>query len=145
MQYNASELEDQQELDGPSESEMDVVTDKTPPIENQIIGYNDAQDQYILKSAGEISYIDSSELFQKVSNGERTFTQLRQILRTGQFADVPRTAPQNEAPHNARGDEARDHARQKQISRRMTARGVKRLGVGGASEEDDVEKKPRKR
>ncbi len=42
---------------------MDVVTDKTPPVENQIIGYNEAQVQYILKSAGEISYVDSSELF----------------------------------------------------------------------------------
>jgi hypothetical protein len=66
MQYDTSELEDQQELYESNESEMDVVTDKTPPVENQIIGYNEAQDQCVLKSAGEISYVDSSELFQKV-------------------------------------------------------------------------------
>ena len=52
MQYNTSELEDQQELYESNESEMDVVTDKTTPDENQIIGYNEAQDQYVLKSAG---------------------------------------------------------------------------------------------
>jgi hypothetical protein len=51
---------------------VDVVTDKTPPIENQIIGYNEAQDQSSLKSA-KISYVDSSGVFQKVSNGERIF------------------------------------------------------------------------
>jgi hypothetical protein len=45
------------------------------PVENQIIGYNEAQDQYVLKSAGEISYVDSSELFQKVSNGEKIFVE----------------------------------------------------------------------
>ena len=41
-QYDTSELEDQQELDESNEYyqyEMDVVTDKTPPVENQIIGY----------------------------------------------------------------------------------------------------------
>ncbi len=54
---------------------MDVVTDKTPTVENQIIGYNEAQDQNVLKSAGEISYVDSSELFQKVSNGEKIFVE----------------------------------------------------------------------
>jgi hypothetical protein len=77
MQYDTSELEDQQELDESNESEMDVVTDKTPPVENlnQIIGYNEAQDQYVLKSAGEISYVDSSELFQQVSNGEKIFVE----------------------------------------------------------------------
>ncbi len=51
MQYDPLEF-DQQELDEPNE--MDVVTDKTPPVENQIIGYNEAQDKYVLKSAGEI-------------------------------------------------------------------------------------------
>ena len=75
MQYDTSELEDQQELDEFNEYGMDVVTDKTPPVENQIIGYNEAQDQYVLKSAGEISYVDSSELFQKVSNGEKIFVE----------------------------------------------------------------------
>jgi hypothetical protein len=54
---------------------MDVVTDRTTPDENQIIGYNEAQDQYVLKSAGYISYVDSSELFQKVSNGEKIFVE----------------------------------------------------------------------
>jgi hypothetical protein len=75
MQYDTSELEDQQELDEFNEYDMDVVIDKIPPVENQIIGYNEAQDQYVLKSAGEISYVDSSELFQKVSNGEKIFVE----------------------------------------------------------------------
>ena len=75
MQYDTSELEDQQELDEFNEYDIDVVTDKIPPVENQIIGYNEAQDQYVLKSAGEISYVDSSELFQKVSNGEKIFVE----------------------------------------------------------------------
>ena len=39
------------------------------------MGYNEAQDQYAVKSAGEIKYVDSSELFQKVSNGERVFVE----------------------------------------------------------------------
>ncbi len=55
MQYDTSELEDQQKLDEFNEYDMDVVTDKTPPVENQIIGYNEAQDQYVLKSAGEFT------------------------------------------------------------------------------------------
>ena len=75
MQYKISKLEDQQELDEFNEYEMDVVTDKTPPVENQIIGYNEAQDQYVLESAGEISYVDSSGLFQEVSNGEKIFVE----------------------------------------------------------------------
>ena len=36
---------------------------------------NGAQDQYALKSKGEIKYVDSSELFQKVSNGEKVFVE----------------------------------------------------------------------
>jgi hypothetical protein len=75
MQYDTSELEDQQELDEFNEYGMDVVTDKTPPVENQIIVYNEAKDQYVLKSAEEISYVDSSELFQMVSNGEQIFVE----------------------------------------------------------------------
>ncbi len=59
---------------------MDVITDKTPPVENQIIGYHEAQDQYVLKSAGEISYVDSSELFQKVSNGKKYLSRESKIL-----------------------------------------------------------------
>jgi hypothetical protein len=75
MQYDTLELEDQQELDEFNEYDMDVVTDRIPPVENQIIGYNEAQDQYVLKSAGEISYVDSSGLFQEVSNGEKIFVE----------------------------------------------------------------------
>jgi len=52
-----------------------MVTDKRPPVENQIVGYNEAQDQYVLRSAGETSYVDSSELFQKLSNGEKVFVE----------------------------------------------------------------------
>ena len=51
------------------------LTDKRPPVENQIVGYNEAQDQYVLRSAGETSYVDSSELFQKLSNGEKVFVE----------------------------------------------------------------------
>ncbi len=34
-----------------------------------------SQDQYAVKSAGEIMYSDSSELFQKVSRGEKVFVE----------------------------------------------------------------------
>ena len=34
-----------------------------------------ALDQYVLKSAGETIYVDSSELFNKVSNGEKVFVE----------------------------------------------------------------------
>ena len=57
---------------------MDVVTDTTPLsplVENQHIGYNEAQDQYVLMSAGEVSYVDSRELFQKVSSGVSIFVE----------------------------------------------------------------------
>jgi hypothetical protein len=76
MQYNLPTSEDQQELAATEiESEQDMVTDKRPPVENQIVGYNEAQDQYVLRSAGETSYVDSSELFQKLSNGEKVFVE----------------------------------------------------------------------
>ena len=45
------------------------------PLENQIVGYNEAQDRYAVRSAGEITYMDSSELFQKVSDGEKVFVE----------------------------------------------------------------------
>jgi hypothetical protein len=62
MQYDLPTSEDQQELAATEiESEQDMVTDKRPPVENQIVGYNEAQDQYVLRSAGETSYVDSSE------------------------------------------------------------------------------------
>jgi hypothetical protein len=49
MQYNLLTSEDQQELAATEiGSEQDMVTDKRPPVENQIVGYNEAQDQYAL-------------------------------------------------------------------------------------------------
>ncbi len=63
MQYNLLTSEYQQELAATQiESEQDMVTDKRPPVENQIVCYNEAQDRYVLRSAGETSYVDSSEL-----------------------------------------------------------------------------------
>ena len=56
-------------------SEKDIYVDKNTPIENQIAGYDGAQDQYALKSAGEITYVDFSELFRKVSNGEKVLVE----------------------------------------------------------------------
>ncbi len=50
-----------------------MTKDTSTPIENQIVGYNEAQDQYAAKSAGEVMYIDSSKLLQKVSDGEKVF------------------------------------------------------------------------
>ncbi len=58
MQYNLPTSEHQQELAATElaateiESEQDMVTDKRPSVENQIVGYNEAQDQYVLRSAG---------------------------------------------------------------------------------------------
>jgi hypothetical protein len=77
MQYdNIPTSEDQQELARAEiESEQDMVTVKRPPVENQIVVYNEAQDQYALRSAGKISHVDSSELFQKLSNGENIFVE----------------------------------------------------------------------
>jgi len=37
---------------------------------NEIVGYNESTGQYIWQSAGEITLVDSSELFDKVSNNE---------------------------------------------------------------------------
>ena len=37
---------------------------------NEIVGYNESTDQYILQSAGDITLVDSSELFNKVNNNE---------------------------------------------------------------------------
>jgi hypothetical protein len=53
-----------------------MVTDKRPPVEkNQIVGYNKVQDQYVLRSAGETSYVDFRKLFLKLSNGENIFVE----------------------------------------------------------------------
>ena len=76
MQYDDQTSQDQQELEEmQAHSEKDIVEDKGTPIENQIVGYNAAQDQYAIKSAGEIKYVDSSELFQRVSDGEKVFVE----------------------------------------------------------------------
>ena len=76
MQYDGQTSDDQQELENvPLSSDKETDEDKSEPIENQIVGYNEAQDQYALKTAGEITYVDSSELFQKVSNGEKVFVE----------------------------------------------------------------------
>jgi hypothetical protein len=42
---------------------MSLRDDEKSLIENEIVGYNEALDQYALKSAGEIKFVDSSELF----------------------------------------------------------------------------------
>jgi hypothetical protein len=76
MQYDGQTSDYQQELENvllSSDKDKETDDDKSEPIENQIVGYNEAQDQYALKTAGEITYVDSSELFQKVSNGEKSF------------------------------------------------------------------------
>ena len=66
----------QQELTHqPTSSEIEESGEEVAPIENQIVGYNEALDQYVLKSAGETIYVDSSELFNKVSNGEKVFVE----------------------------------------------------------------------
>ncbi len=52
-----------------------MVTGKRPLVENQSVGYNEAQDQFVLRSAGETSYVDSSESFQKLSNGDKIFVE----------------------------------------------------------------------
>ncbi len=51
------------------------MEDNNTPVVSQIVGYNAAQDQYALQSAGEIKYVDSSELFQRVADGEKIFVE----------------------------------------------------------------------
>ena len=76
MQYNVETSEGQQEWEDESTNiDKDLAADKRIPVENQIMGYNEAQDQYAVKSAGEIKYVDSAQLFQKVSYGERVFVE----------------------------------------------------------------------
>ena len=76
MQYENQTSDDQQELtESQVRSENESVENRSIPIENQIVGYNAALDQYALISAGEIKYVDSSELFQKVSDGEKIFVE----------------------------------------------------------------------
>ncbi len=70
MQCSLQTSEEQQELaDTLIESEQTNVTDKRASIENHIVHYNEARDPYFLSSTGKMIYVDSSELFQKVSNG----------------------------------------------------------------------------
>ncbi len=47
MKYNVKTLKDQQEFeDSHQVSEKKVSVGESTPIENQIVGYNEAQDQY---------------------------------------------------------------------------------------------------
>ena len=41
--------------------------------QNEIAGYNKSANQYVLQSAGEITFVGSSELFEKVDNNEVVF------------------------------------------------------------------------
>ena len=76
MQYESQASDDQQELKSVQLScDKEIDEDKSEPIENQIVGYSEAQDQYAIRTAGEIKYVDSSELFQKVSDGEKVFVE----------------------------------------------------------------------
>ncbi len=70
MQYSLQTSKEQQELaDTLIESEQTNLRDKRPSIENHIVHYNEAREPYLLSSTGKMIYVDSSELFQKVSNG----------------------------------------------------------------------------
>ena len=75
MQYDFPESEDQQEQQDSSEVSEQTTKETSTPLENQIVGYNEAQDQYVVRSAGETTYMDSSELFQKVADGEKVFVE----------------------------------------------------------------------
>ncbi len=72
MRYDDQTSEDQQEIEQmPVHSEKGKMEDDNKPVKSKIVGYNTAQDQYALRSAGEIKYVGSSELFQRVANGEK--------------------------------------------------------------------------
>ena len=74
--YAFPESEDQQEYVHSLEvSDKQMTKDASIPLENQIVGYNEAQDRYAVRSAGEITYMDSSQLFQKVADGEKVFVE----------------------------------------------------------------------
>ena len=76
QKYDDQTSEDQQEMEQtPVHSETGKMEDDHTPAESQIVGYNAAQDQYALQSAGEIKYVDSSELFQRVADGEKIFVE----------------------------------------------------------------------
>ncbi len=60
---NHQTSEGQQEIEQtPVHSEKGKMEDDNTPVESQIVGYNAAHDQYALRSAGEIIYVDPSEL-----------------------------------------------------------------------------------
>ncbi len=67
MQNNLPTSEDQQELAA-------TVIESEQDTENVHLLKIEAQDQYVLRSAGETSYVVSSQLFQKLSNGEKKKT-----------------------------------------------------------------------
>ncbi len=70
MRYDNQTSKDQQAIEQtPVHSEKGNIEDDNTPVESQIVGYNAAQDQHALQSAGEIKYVDSSELFQMVAEG----------------------------------------------------------------------------
>ncbi len=77
MQYDFPESEDQQEQQCSSEvSEKQMTKDAGTRLENQIVGYNEAQVRYAVRAAGETTYMDTSELFQKVADdGEKVFAE----------------------------------------------------------------------
>jgi hypothetical protein len=57
MHYDVQTLEHQQEIETTEISSRD---NKKSLIEIEIVGYNEALDQYALKSAGDTEYVDSS-------------------------------------------------------------------------------------
>ena len=67
-------FDEQQELDQAAE-DSDAPTSRSIHDQkiNEIVGYNESTDQYILQSAGEITLVDSSKLFDQVSNNEVVF------------------------------------------------------------------------
>ena len=71
---NQLTFDEQQELDQAAE-DLDVPTSRSIDDQkiNEIVGYNESTDQNILQSAGEITLVDLSELFEKVSNNEGVF------------------------------------------------------------------------
>ena len=71
---NQLTFDEQQELNKAAE-DSDKPTSRS--IDDQkiyeIVGYNEPTDQYILQSAGEITLVESSELFEKVRNNDIVF------------------------------------------------------------------------
>ncbi len=81
MQYDDQRSEYQQETEQmPVHSEKGNIEDENTPVESQIVGYNAAQDQHALLSAGEIKYVDFSELFKRVVDGEKIFEGVKDAI-----------------------------------------------------------------